>query len=153
VHTGKVFAATPATTGIKPFMNLIGQVMSRPEYDNAPRVFVIVDNGSDHRGQAAIDRLAKAHPNAIMIHTPVHASWLNQIEIFFSIIQKKVVSPNDFAGLDELSRTLLAFVDRCNQTARPFNWKFTASDLTDLLRRISQHEQPVQQQANLTTAA
>jgi len=48
---------------------------------------------------------------------------------------------------------LLAFVDRYNQTARPFNWKFTASDLTDLLRRISEHEQPVQQQANLTTAA
>ncbi len=153
VHTGKVFAATPATTGIKPFMDLIGQVMSRPEYTSAPRVFVIVDNGSDHRGQAAIDRLAKAHPNAIMIHTPVHASWLNQIEIFFSVIQKKVVSPNDFAGLDELSRTLLAFVDRYNQTARPFNWKFTASDLNDLLRRISEHEQPVQQQANLTTAA
>ena len=153
VHTGKVFASTPATTGIKPFMNLIGQVMSQPEYGNAPRVFVIVDNGSDHRGQAAIDRLARAHPNAIMIHTPVHASWLNQIEIFFSIIQKKVVSPNDFAGLDELSRTLLAFIDRYNQTARPFNWKFTASDLTDLLRRISEHEQPVQQQANLTTAA
>ncbi len=153
VHTGKVFAATPATTGIKPFMDLIGQVMSRPEYNNAPRVFVIVDNGSDHRGQAATDRLAKAHPNAIMIHTPVHASWLNQIEIFFSIIQKKVVSPNDFAGLDELSRTLLAFVDRYNQTARPFNWKFTASDLTGLLRRISEHEQPAQQQANLTTAA
>ena len=142
VHTGKVFAATPATTGIKPFMDLVGQVMSRPEYKNAPRVFVIVDNGSDHRGQAAIGRLAKAHPNAIMIHTPVHASWLNQIEIFFSIIQKKVVSPNDFAGLDELSRTLLAFVDRYNQTARPFSWKFTASDLTALLRRISEHEQP-----------
>jgi transposase len=152
VHTGKVFAATPATTGIKPFMNLIGQVMARPEYTSAPRVFVIVDNGSDHRGQAAIDRLATAHPNAIMIHTPVHASWLNQIEIFLSIIQKKVVSPNDFAGLDELARTLLAFVDRYNQTARPFNWKFTASDLTDLLRRLSEREQPAQQ-ANLTTAA
>ena len=153
VHTGKVFAATPPATGITPFMDLIGQVMSRPEYTSAPRVFVIVDNGSDHRGQAATGRLAKAHPNAIMIHTPVHASWLNQIEIYFSIIQKKVVSPNDFAGLDELSRTLLAFVDRYNQTARPFNWKFTASDLTDLLRRISEHEQPAQQQANLTTAA
>ena len=153
VHTGKVFASTPPTTGITPFMDLIGQVMSHPEYTSAPRVFVIVDNGSDHRGQAAIDRLAKAHPNAIMIHTPVHASWLNQIEIFFSIIQKKVVSPNDFAGLDELSRTLLAFVDRYNQTARPFNWKFTASDLTDLLRRISEHEQPASEQANLTTAA
>jgi transposase len=153
VHTGKVVASTPATTGIKPFMDLIGQVMSRPEYTSAPRVFVIVDNGSDHRGQAAIDRLATACPNAIMIHTPVHASWLNQIEIFFSIIQKKVVSPNDFAGLDELSRTLLAFVDRYNQTARPFTWKFTATDLTGLLRRISEHERTAPQQANLTTAA
>ena len=78
VHTGQVFASTPLTTGIKPFMDLAGQVMSRPQYKNAPRVFVIVDNGSDHRGQAAITRLAKAHPNAIMIHTPLHASWLNQ---------------------------------------------------------------------------
>ena len=132
VHTGKVFASTPATTGIKPFMDLAGQVMARPEYEQRPRVFVIVDNGSDHRGQAAIGRLRTAHPNAIMIHTPVHASWLNQIEIFFSIIQKKVVSPNDFASLGQLSATLLAFVDRYNRTARPFNWKFTASDLREL---------------------
>jgi hypothetical protein len=78
VHTGQVFASTPLTTGIRPFMDLAGQVMARPEYKDAPRVFVIVDNGSDHRGQAAISRLARAHPNAIMIHTPVHASWLNQ---------------------------------------------------------------------------
>jgi hypothetical protein len=78
VHTGQVFASTPATTGIKPFMDLAGQVMARPGYNNAPRVFVIAGNGSDHRGQAAIGRLAKAHPNAIMIHTQLHASWLNQ---------------------------------------------------------------------------
>ncbi len=84
--------------------------MTRPEYRDAPRVFVIVDNGSDHRGKAAIDRLATAHPNAIMIHTPVHASWLNQI--FFSIIQKIVVTPNDFASADALRDTLLAFVNR-----------------------------------------
>jgi hypothetical protein len=77
-RTGTVFASTPVTTGIKPFMDLAGQVMTRPEYRDAPRVFVIVDNGSDHRGQAAISRLARAHPNAIMIHTPRHASWLNQ---------------------------------------------------------------------------
>ena len=141
VHTGQVFASTPLTTGIKPFMDLAGQVMARPEYKNAPRVFVIVDNGSDHRGQAAISRLARAYPNAIMIHTPVHASWLNQIEIFFSVIQKKVVTPNDFASLGELSATLLGFVDRYNQTARPFSWKFTAADLHDLMDRISRHEQ------------
>ncbi len=79
VHTGKVFASTPETTGITPFMNLVGQVMGRPEYKNAARVFVVADNGSDHRGMRAADRLRKAQPNAIMIHTPVHASWLNQV--------------------------------------------------------------------------
>jgi transposase len=153
IRTGQVFASTPKTTGIAPFMDLVGQVMAQRPYDNAGRVFVIVDNGSDHRGQAAIDRLRQAHPNAIMIHTPVHASWLNQIEIFFSIIQKKVVSPNDFASLDDLERTLLAFVRRYNQTARPFNWKFTASDLTALLTRISEHRDETQQPPTLLEAA
>lgn len=154
VHTGTVFASTPETTGITPFMDLAAQVMARPEYKNAPRVFVIVDNGSDHRGKAATGRLRKAHPNAIMIHTPVHASWLNQIEIFFSVIQKKVVSPNDFASLEQLSATLLAFVNRYNQNAKPFNWKYTASDLADLLRRITEHEQAAAtHQADLAPAA
>ncbi len=154
VQTGEVFASTPQTTGIAPFMDLAAQVMARPEYRDAPRVFVVVDNGSDHRGKAAIERLRKAHPNAIMIHTPVHASWLNQIEIFFSVIQKKVISPNDFASLDQLSSTLLAFIDRYNRTARPFNWKFTAADLTSLLCHISQHEHSAAPyQANLATAA
>ena len=78
VHTGQVFASTPLTTGITPLTDLAGQVMARPEYKNAPRVFVIAGNGSDHRGQAAVSTLARAHSNAIMIHTPVHASWLNQ---------------------------------------------------------------------------
>jgi transposase len=154
VHTGKVFAATPPATGIAPFMGLMSRVMNRPEYKYAPRVFVIVDNGSDHRGQTAAGRLRNAYPNAIMIHTPVHASWLNQVEIVFSVIQKKVLTPNDFPGLGTLSYALLAFVHRYNRTARPFNWKFTAHDLTALLRRTSQHEQaPAGQQTDLSRAA
>ncbi len=154
VRTGKVFATTPPATGIAPFMDLMSQVMTRPEYKNAPRVFVIVDNGSDHRGQPAITRLAEAHPNAIMIHTPVHASWLNQVEVFFSIVQKKVLTPGDFPGLGTLSYALLAFVNRYNRTARPFNWKFTADDLTALLYRIAQREQAdASQKANLPQAA
>ena len=154
VHTGKVFAATPEATGIAPFMDLIGQVMKRHEYKAAPRVFVIVDNGSDHRGQAATDRLRGAYPNTIMIHTPVHASWLNQVEIVFSVIQKKVLTPGDFPGLGTLSHALLAFMNRYNRTARPFNWKFTAGDLTAPLHRITQHEQAAtSQQATLPQAA
>jgi len=153
VHTGTVFAATPAAVGITPFMDLMSQVMSLPEYPGAPRVFVIVDNGSDHRGQAAVRRLRDAWPNAVMIHTPVHASWLNQAEIFFSITQKKVLTPNDFASLEELASTLLAFVDRYNQTARPFNWKFTAADLARLLDRISACENAAPNLAELPEAA
>ena len=154
VHPGRVLASTPGTTGIVPFMDLMGEVMARPEYKNAPRVFVIVDNGSDHRGKAAADRLRRAHPNAVMIHTPVHASWLNQVEIFFSVIQKKVVSPNNFPSLEKLSETLLAFVDRYNRTAGPLSWKYTADDLKDLLRRISEHEkQDAIEQSGLAMAA
>ena len=154
VQAGTVFASTPRTTGIIPFMDLAGEVMARPEYKNAPRVFVIVDNGSDHRGKKAAARLRSAHPNAIMIHTPVHASWLNQVEIFFSIIQKKVISPNNFPSLEKLSQTLLAFVERYNRTAGPFGWKYTADDLRALIRRISEHEeQDTAQQPGLAMAA
>jgi DDE superfamily endonuclease len=153
VRTGKVFASTPATTGIAPFMDLMTQVMSQPPDKDAPRVFVIADNGSDHRGQAAVQRLRDAWPNAIMIHTPVHASWLNQAEIFFSNTQQKVISPNDFASLDDLAGTLLAFVDRYNQAAQPFNWKFTAADLTRLLDRISAREHAAQNPAGQPEAA
>jgi hypothetical protein len=128
--------------------------MAEPEYRDAPRVFVIVDNGSDHRGKASVDRLRRAHPNAILVHTPVHASWLNQVEIFFSVIQKKVVSPNNFPSTEKLSETLLAFIERYNRAAKPFNWKYTADDLKDLLRRIAEHEkQDAGQQTGLVMAA
>ena len=153
-RAGQVAAACPPATGIAPFMALMGQVMSQQPYASAPRVFVIVDNGSDHRGKKAAARLRSAHPNAIMIHTPVHASWLNQVEIFFSIIQKKVISPNNFPSLEKLSQTLLAFVERYNRTAGPFGWKYTADDLRALIRRISEHEeQDTAQQPGLAMAA
>jgi transposase len=154
VHTGTVpAAATPPTTGIAHFMDLMGQVMRQQPYASAPRVFVIVDNGSDHRGRKAARRLRAAWPNAIMIHTPVHASWLNQIEIFFSIIQKKVISPSDFTSTCQLAATLLAFTARYNQTARPFNWKYTAADLAQTLERISTREQPAEETVTLPKAA
>lgn len=154
VHTGQVYASTPQTTGIAPFMDLAAQVMARPQYKHAPRVFVIVDNGSDHRGKAAAARLRAAHPNTVMTRTPVHASWLNQVEIFFSVIQRKAISPNDFATLHQLSATLHAFISRYNKTARPFNWKYTAADLNDLLRRISEHDtHDTTQKTSLTAAA
>ncbi|MEU0119551.1 transposase [Streptomyces bobili] len=94
--------------------------MTSEPYASAKRVFWIVDNGSSHRGKPAADRLAEPFPNAVMVHTPLHASWLNQVEIFFSIVRRKVVTPNDFTSLDQIEDRLLAFERRYNETARPF---------------------------------
>ncbi|MER6145734.1 transposase [Streptomyces sparsogenes] len=136
VHRAHVIGRTEPKTGIDPFMNLVAQVMSTEPYASAKRLFWIVDNGSSHRGQKAADRLTRAFPNAVMVHTPVHASWTNQFEIFFSLVQRKVVSPNDFTGLPQIEERLRAFEDRYNATAQPFQGKFTTSDLDDLLARL-----------------
>ena len=106
VHHARVFGRCEDTTGIDPFARLVTQVMSTEPYVSAERVFWIVDNGSSHRGQAVVDRLADQFPNAVMVHTPVHASWLNQAEICFSIIQRKVLSPNDFENLETVAKRL-----------------------------------------------
>ena len=109
-------------------------------YKSADRVFWVVDNGSSHRGRKAIDRLAKQFPNAIMVHTPVHASWLNQVEIVFSVVQRKVLTPNNFDDLSEVIDRLANFEERYNQAAKPFKWKFTTTDLADFLTRLDQHQ-------------
>jgi len=142
VHRGQVIGRCEDTTGIEPFARLVAQVMTRQPYASADRVFWITDNGSSHRGQASIDRMTTAWPTARLIHTPVHASWLNQCEIYFSVVQRKVVSPNDFTDTDQIRARLAAFENRYNPIARPFGWTFTRGDLRDLLQRIDRHEHP-----------
>ena len=110
--------------------------MSVAPYATAQRVFLVVDNGSAHRGQRSIDRLQGAWPNLVVVHTPVHASWLNQSEIYFSVVQRKALQPNDFPDLDTLERHLLAFGRHYEQIATPFEWKFTRHDLDRLLARL-----------------
>ena len=137
VRRAKVHGRCEHKTGIAPFRRLVRQVMTQEPYHSAPRVFWIVDNGSSHRGQRCIDRLTKAWPNIIVVHTPVHASWLNQVEIYFSIIQRKVLTPNDFNSLTRLRERLLAFQVHYEQVARPFQWKFTRRDLQKLMAKLS----------------
>lgn len=118
-----------------PFDALVDQFMSQHPYKAAQRVFMVIDNGSAHRGKRSIDRLTGTWPNLIPVHIPVHASWLNQAEIYFSVVQRKVVTPNDFADLDTLEAHLLAFGRRYEQIAAPFEWKFTRDDLHKLLAK------------------
>jgi hypothetical protein len=140
VHHANLFDHVEAKTGIEPFGRLVEQVMSAEPYASARTVFWIVDNGSSHAGRASIERLESAYANLRLIHLPIHASWLNQIELYFSIVQRKALTPNDFDSLDALTERLLDFSNHYRQIAQPFEWTFTRSDLDRLLDRIETHE-------------
>ena len=140
VRNARIFGRCERKTGLRPFGRLLAQVMRQEPYRSAPRVFWIMDNGSSHRGQACIRRLQRRWPTVIPVHTPVHASWLNQIEVYFSIVQRKVLTPNDFQSLAEVKDRLLRFQDHYCAAARPFQWKFSREDLRALLAKIGAHE-------------
>ena len=102
-----------------------------------------MDNGSSHRGQPCVRRLTEAYPNLVPVHAPVHASWLNQIEIYFSIVQRKVLTPNDFSCLAEVEDRLLRFQKYYESMATPFAWRFTRDDLARLLRKFAAEPSPL----------
>ena len=66
----------------------------------------------------------------------MHASWLNQIEIYFSIVQRKVLTPNDFPCLQAVAERLANFERYYESIAHPFEWKFTRADLNALMARM-----------------
>jgi transposase len=142
VHRAQVIGRIAPKTGIKPFTDLVEQVMTTEPYASARRVFWVVDNGSSHNGQRSIERTQAAWPTARLIHLPVHASWLNQVEIYFSILQRKAINPSDFTDLDDLATRVLAFQDRYNAAAAPFDWTYTRADLNAFLQRLPNHEPP-----------
>ena len=123
VHRAQVFGRCEPKTGIEPFGRLVA-----------------TDNGSSHRGQTAARRLQGQWPTLRLVHLPVHASWLNQVEIYFSVIQRKILTPNELGSLAEAEAALLAFQACYQQIATPFEWKFTKSDLDLLLKRLAAHE-------------
>jgi len=133
----RIFDRCAPKDGIEPFDQLVEQFMSVEPYSKAQRVFLVVDNGSAHRGKRSVDRLQGAWSNLTLVHTPIHASWLNQAEIYFSVLQRKALTPNDFDDLDALQAHLLAFGQRYEQMAQPFQWTFTRTDLNRLLDHVT----------------
>jgi hypothetical protein len=147
VQQGRVLGRCEARTGIEPFGRLVQQVMEHADYrtpfgrsDVRSRVFWVVDNGSSHRGQASVERMSRAYPDAILVHTPVNASWLNQVEVYFSLLQRKVLTPNDSVDLQELELRIRLYEELTNKEPKPFDWKFTKYDLFDLLQRLARRE-------------
>jgi DDE superfamily endonuclease len=137
VHHFRLFGRCEPATGIVPFDRLVAQVMTQSPYREARRVFWIMDNGSSHRGQRCVARLREAYPNLVAVHGPVHASWLNQVEIYFSVLQRKALTPNDFPSLEALRDRILGFQRYYEEIAQPFQWKFTRRDLESLLNRLN----------------
>jgi len=134
VHRAVVFGRCEPKTGKAAFGRLVDQVMDQEPYRSARRVFWIVDNGSSHRGERAAEQLRAQHPRLVVVHTPVHASWLNQIEQYFSILQRKVLAPNDLYSLTDLTDRIRAFGERYSAVGKPFAWTFTRQDLERRLR-------------------
>lgn len=137
VHRAKLFGLCNHKSGILPFDRLVDQFMSQDPYKEARKVFLIVDNGSAHRGLKSVERLEGRYTNLTLIHSPVHASWLNQIEIYFSILQRKALTPNDFPSLAALKERILGFQKYYEEIAKPFEWKFTRKDLNRLMCKIN----------------
>lgn len=137
VHRGKLFGRCEPRSGSAPFDRLVEDVMSQPPYAKARRVFWIVDNGSSHRGPRSVERLQSRYANLVLVHAPVHASWLNQIEIYFSILQRKALTPNDFKSLEALRDRIFDFQSYYEHIIKPFDWKFTRNDLHIMLNKIN----------------
>ena len=139
VRRAKLFGLCASKTGIEAHHRLVNRVMSEEPYRSARRVFWITDNGSSHRGQVAAERLHQGYGNAIQVFTPVHASWLNQIEIYFSVVQRKVLMPNEYPDLLSLTRVLTEFQAYYETVAKPFEWKFTRQDMVELLVKLASY--------------
>lgn len=133
---GDVMGRCAPPTGIEPFGRLVAQGMRQEPYRSGQRVFWVVDNGSSQRGQAACQRLTLAYPNLSVVHTPVQASWLNQVDIYFAIMQRKGLTPNAVTNLAAVAVRLRLYEELSNPTPRPFAWQFTRETLTEFLQRL-----------------
>jgi transposase len=129
VFSGRVLGRVDDTVGIVPFGKLVDLVMSQAPYATANRVFWIVDGGPSHHPNTSPERLQAAYANITVVHLPTHASWLNQIEIYFSILTRKALTPMDLPHKQAVKDRVLGFQEHYNQTAKPFRWNFTRDDL------------------------
>ena len=141
VRRGSVLGRCEPTTGIAPFGRLVEQVLAEEPYRSGERLFWIVDHGSSHRGRASVERLRRVDARITLVHTPVHASWLKQVEIYFSIIQREVLTPNDFPDLSAVQRRLALYEELCNRQPAPFQWTFTRQKLAELLAKLEARQQ------------
>jgi hypothetical protein len=136
VRRGYVMGRCGPRTGIEPFGRRAARVMEREPYRSAGRVFWAVDNGSSHRGAASVERPTGGHGGLIAVQTPVHSGWLDRVAVDVSVVERKVLTPDEFAGSDEAEERLRPCEGLTDGEPRPFRWKFARTKWAALLRRL-----------------
>ena len=141
MFTGRVYGETHASTGIAPFERVLGHCLAQPQYEAAERIFLIVDNGSSHHPSTSPARIRAQYPQVTVVHLPLHSSWLNQIELYFSIVHRKALTPADFDSVAALARRLAIFQWWYNARAEPFQWNYTREKLEQYVARLAEKEE------------
>jgi DDE superfamily endonuclease len=140
VFTGRIYGETTQQTGIAPFELTLRHCLAQPRLSDAERIFLILDNGCAHHPNTSPARIQAQFPQVTVVHLPTHASWLNQIEIYFSILRRKALTPANFDSVAALQERILGFQCRYNERAEPFTWNYTRQQLAQYLQRVAQHE-------------
>jgi DDE superfamily endonuclease len=140
IFTGRIYGETTSQNGIEPFELTLRHCLLQPHLAAAERIFLIVDNGCAHHPSTSPARIQAQFPQVTVVHLPTHASWLNQIEIYFSILRRKALTPADFGSVEALQERILRFQCRYNEHAEPFTWNYTRQQLADYLKRVARHE-------------
>jgi hypothetical protein len=140
VRRGSVMGRCEPTTGIEPFGRLGDPGLAQAPSRSAARLVWMVDNGSSPRGEAARQRRPQLDSRLQLVQTPGHASWLQQVAISFSILQRTVLTPNDFADVAAIQLRLALYEALSNQSPTPFQWQFDRTKLTTLVAKIDAHQ-------------
>lgn len=127
VHEGKVFGKTEERHTHVEFLGFVKEVYARWGRRGKDLHFVL-DNFSAHKVEAVVEWVEK-HPKVHLHFTPTHASWLNQIELWFSILSRQVLSKRRFKSKTDLAEQLLAFIEEYNKTCKPFAWTYKGKPL------------------------
>jgi transposase len=123
VATGKVTAKDIVRNDSVTFIAFLEEI--EQSIEKGLSIHVVLDNGSSHTSKATKGWLAD-HPRFVVHHTPAHASWLNQVECFFSILTRKVLRRGEFSSREDLVAKMLGFVEHHSTTAKPFTWVYDA---------------------------
>ena len=128
VHHGDVLAMASKTRNRFDLIRFLDHLDAEIPVIDGQQIVAISDNLSTRGTQEVQDWLA-AHPRWSFQFTPTHASWLNQVEIFFSILVRRLLKHGIFTSEDDLAQQMLAYIETYNQTAKPFKWTYTGKVL------------------------